>query len=162
MSMRWQLCDTRDDTKISNSDVCMVWEVRSLMCTSLVAGNTQWLVSMGKLRKSKGMWGINAIARYDKDVVEVTVLCDDEWRCSWCRYQDDWDSSLSSRNTLGNGKTTNSKSRMSNGGSGNAVVVVEAQWDWGMEMMGCGVRNAEMEGKVVDYTRCGVESTVPK
>ena len=44
------------------------------MCTSHVAGNTQWLVSMGKLRKSKAMWGINAIASYDKDVVEVTVL----------------------------------------------------------------------------------------
>ena len=29
---------------------------------------------------------------------------DDEWRWSWWRYQDDGDSSLSSRNTLGNGK----------------------------------------------------------
>ena len=48
------------------------------MCTSHVASNTQWLVSMGKLRKSKAMWGINAIARYDKDVDEVTVLGDDE------------------------------------------------------------------------------------
>ena len=48
------------------------------MCTSHVASNTQWLVSMGKLRKSRYMWGINAIARYDKDVVEVTVLGDDE------------------------------------------------------------------------------------
>ena len=48
------------------------------MCTSHVADNTQWLVSMGKRRKSKAMWGINAIARYDKDVVEVTVLGDDE------------------------------------------------------------------------------------
>ena len=50
----------------------------SLMCTSNVVGNTQWLVSMGKLRKSKAMWGINAIASYDKYVVEVTVLCDVE------------------------------------------------------------------------------------
>ena len=48
------------------------------MCTGLVAGNTQWLVSMGKRRKSKAMWGINAIASYDKDVVEVTVLGDVE------------------------------------------------------------------------------------
>ena len=48
------------------------------MCTSRVAGNTQRLVSMGKLRKSKAMWGINANARCDKDVVEVTVLGDDE------------------------------------------------------------------------------------
>ena len=48
------------------------------MCTSHVAGSTQWLVSMGKLRKSKAMWGIDAIASYDKDVVEVTVLGDAE------------------------------------------------------------------------------------
>ena len=48
------------------------------MCTSHVASNTQWLLSMGKLRKSKAMWGINAIASYDKDVVEVTVLADVE------------------------------------------------------------------------------------
>ena len=48
------------------------------MCTSHVAVNTQWLVSMGKLRKSKDMWGINAIARYDKYVVEDIVLGGDE------------------------------------------------------------------------------------
>ena len=48
------------------------------MCTSHVAGNTQRLVSMGKLHKSRDMWGINAIARYDKVVVEVTILGDDE------------------------------------------------------------------------------------
>ena len=48
------------------------------MCTSHVAGNTQWLVSMGKLRKRWDMMVINAIARYDKDVVEVTVRSEDE------------------------------------------------------------------------------------
>ena len=48
------------------------------MCTSHVACNTQRLVSMGKLHKSRDNVGINAIARYDKDVVEVTVLGDDE------------------------------------------------------------------------------------
>ena len=48
------------------------------MCTSHVASNAQWLVLIGKLCKSKAMWGINAIARYDKDVVEVTVLGDVE------------------------------------------------------------------------------------
>ena len=48
------------------------------MCTSHVASNTQRLVSMGKLRKSRDNVGINAIASYDKDVVEVTVLGDDE------------------------------------------------------------------------------------
>ena len=50
------------------------------MCTGHVAGNTQWLVSMGKLRKRWAIMVMNAIARYDKDVVEVTVLGDDEWR----------------------------------------------------------------------------------
>ena len=38
--------------------------------------------------------------------------------------------------------------------AGNAVVVAEAQWDCGNAMMGCGVRNAEVEVMVVDYTRC--------
>ena len=32
-------------------------------------------------------------------------------------------------------------------------MVAEAQWDCGNAMMGCGVCNAEMEGKVVDNTR---------
>ena len=59
------------------------------MCTRHVAGNTQWLVSMGKLRKSRDMWGINAIARYDKDVVEVTVLGDDETLAKLSRGGDD-------------------------------------------------------------------------
>ena len=48
------------------------------MCTSHVAGNTQRLVSMGKQRKRWAIMFINAIARDDKDVVEVTVLGDDE------------------------------------------------------------------------------------
>ena len=113
--MLWQLCDTQVDSKICTTVVWYVcYGVWSLMCTSHVAGNTQWLVLMGKLRKSRYMWGINAIARYDKDVVDVTVLGDDEWRRSWCRYQDDGHSALSSRNTLGNGKTANSKSHTSN------------------------------------------------
>ena len=49
-----------------------------------------------------------------KYVVEVTVLGDAE---RWCCYVDPF---LVSRNTLGNGKTANSKSQrqMSNGGSG--------------------------------------------
>ena len=40
-------------------------EVWSLKCTSLVAGNTQWLVSMGKQRKGviKAMMAINVMAR---------------------------------------------------------------------------------------------------
>ena len=59
------------------------------MFTSHVAGNTQWLVSMDKLRKSKAMWGINAIARYDKDVVEVTVLADDVTLAKMSRGDDD-------------------------------------------------------------------------
>ena len=43
---------------------------------------------------------------------------------------------------------------MSNGGSGKAVVVAEAQWDCENAMMGYASSNVEMEGKVVDYTRC--------
>ena len=38
---------------------------------------------------------------------------------------------------------------MSNGGSGNAVVVAEAQRDCGNAMMGFGECNAGVEGKVV-------------
>ena len=48
------------------------------MCTSHVAGNTQRLVLMGKQRKRLAMMVINAIARDDKDFIEVTVLGDDE------------------------------------------------------------------------------------
>ena len=59
------------------------------MCTSHIAGNTQWLLSMGKIRKSKGMCGINAIARYDKDVVDVTVLGDDETLAKLSRGDDE-------------------------------------------------------------------------
>mgnify|MGYP007104234702 CR=1 FL=1 len=101
--------------------VCMLWEVWSLMCTSNVAGNTQ-MASLDRQVTQNGLGVNNAMARgIYNGVVEVTVLCDDEWRCSWCRYQDDGDSSLSSRNTLGNGKkprTQNLKWQMSNGGSG--------------------------------------------
>ena len=101
--------------------VCMLWEVWSLMCTSNVAGNTQ-MASLDRQVTQNGLGVNNAMARgiYNggipryQDDMEVTVLGDDEWRCSWCRYQDDGDSSLSSRNTLGNGKTANSKSQMSN------------------------------------------------
>ena len=100
-------------------DTNMIWYVcngrcRSLMCTSNVAGNTQ-MASLDRQVTQNGLGVNNAVARGIYNcVVEVTVLCNDEWRCSWCRYQDDGDSSLSSRNTLGNGKTANSKSQMSN------------------------------------------------
>ena len=54
--------------------VCMLWEVRSLMCTSHVAGNTQRLVSIGKVRKI-GLWWLSMQWQgVDKDIVEVTVL----------------------------------------------------------------------------------------
>ena len=59
------------------------------MWTSHVAGNTQWLVSMGKQRKRWVMMAINAIARYDKDVVEVTVLGDDETLAKMSRGDDE-------------------------------------------------------------------------
>ena len=113
--------------------LCNVW-CRSLMCTSNVAGNTQ-MASLDRQVTQNGLGVNNAMARgiYNggipryQDDMEVTVRGDDEWRCSWCRYQDDGDSSLSSRNTLGNGKkTTNSKSQgqKSNGGSGDGNVEV--------------------------------------
>ena len=80
------------------------------MCTSHVASNTQWLVSMGKLRKSKAMWCINAIARYDKDVVEVSVLGDDEQSMEMSGGDGDVELYLYSRNTIGHGNH-NSKSQ---------------------------------------------------
>ena len=49
------------------------------MCTSHVAGNTQRLVSMGKVRKD-GLCGSQSKWQgLDKDVVEITVLAYD-WR----------------------------------------------------------------------------------
>ena len=59
------------------------------MCTSHVAYNTQRLVSMGKLRKSRDNVGINAIAMFEKYVVEVTVLGDDETLAKMSRGGDD-------------------------------------------------------------------------
>ena len=52
--------------------VCNVW-CRSLMCTSNVAGNTQ-MASLDRQVTQNGLGVINAIASYDQDVVEVTVL----------------------------------------------------------------------------------------
>ena len=78
------------------------------MCTSHVAGNTQWLVSMGKLRKRWDMMVINAIARYDKDVVEVTVLGDDESLAKMSGGDGDFEPYLYSRNTIGH-RNHNSK-----------------------------------------------------
>ena len=117
--------------------VCMLWEVWSLMCTSNVAGNTQ-MASLDRQVTQNGLGVNNAIARgIYNGVVEVTVLCDDEWRCSWCRYQDDGDSSLSSRNTLGNGKTANSKSQTSNvkmvvAESGGGLHLAMRKWNDGL------------------------------
>ena len=73
------------------------------MCTSHVAGNTQWLVSMGKQRKRWSMMVINAIARYDKDVVEVTVLGDDDSFAKMSGGDDDVKPYLYSQNTIGHG-----------------------------------------------------------
>ena len=128
--------------------VCMLWEVWSLMCTSNVAGNTQ-MASLDRQVTQNGLGVNNAMARVIyKGVVEVTVLCDDEWRCSWCRYQDDGDSFLSSRNTLGNGKTANSKSQMTNVKWWERKVVVVCTWQCGGGMTG--------------YTRVKVEVAIPK
>ena len=74
------------------------------MCTSHVSCNTQWLVSMGKQRKRWAMMVINAIARYDKDVVEVTILGDDETLEKLSRGVDEVELYLDSQNTKGYGK----------------------------------------------------------
>ena len=161
--MREQTCGTKDDMipRLYGMYVMEGVDQWSLMCTSNVAGNTQ-MASLDRQVTQNGLGVINAIARMYNDGIpqyqddmEVTVLGDDEWRCSWCRYQDDGDSSLSSRNTLGNGKNrelkiSNVKCQMVVAGSG--VGFAEAQWDCGNSMMGFGVRNAEVEGKVVYYT----------
>ena len=141
--------------------VCMLWEVWSLMCTSHVAGNTQRLVSMGKVCKD-GLCGYQCNGKeYTKmssrlpsmiwhvyirtDDVEV-VNVDDDLVAMMSGGVLVVDLFLISRNTLGNWKTTNSKSQMSNGGRGNAVVVVEAQWDCGNAMMGFASRQCRNGG----------------
>ena len=64
--------------------VCMRWEVWSLMCTSNVADNTQ-MATLYRQVTQNGLGVINAICKgIYNGVVEVTVLCDDEWWCSWC------------------------------------------------------------------------------
>ena len=98
------------------------------MCTSHVAGNTQWLVSMGKLHKSKAMWVLMQLQGMTKMSSRLPSLAMMRGGVA------DVDPFLDSRNTLGNGKTANSKSQrqMSNGRSGkrwrfalgNAEVVV--------------------------------------
>ena len=105
----------------------------SLMCTSNVAGNTQ-MASLDRQVTQNGLVVENAICKgIYNGVVEVTVLCNDEWRCSWCRYQDDVDPSLSSRNTLGNGKNrklkiSNDKCQMVVAESGGGLHL--AMWEW--------------------------------
>ena len=54
--------------------------------------------------------GINAIARYDKDVVDVTILGDDETLVKMSRGDDEVEPYLDSRNTIGHG-SHNSKSQ---------------------------------------------------
>ena len=54
--------------------------------------------------------GINAIAKYEKDVIEVTVLGDDETLSKMSRGEDDVEPYLYSRNTIGHG-SHNSKSQ---------------------------------------------------
>ena len=80
------------------------------MCTSHVSCNTQWLVSMGKQRKRWAMMVINAIARDDKGVIDVTVLGDDESFAKMSGGDDDVEPYLDSRNTIGHGNH-NSKSQ---------------------------------------------------
>ena len=118
------------------------------MCTSNFAGNTQ-MASLDRQVTQNGLGVNNAIARgmYNggvpryQDDMEVTIRSDDEWQWSWWRYQDDGDSSLSSRNTLGNEKTTTQNLK-----DKSQMVVAECG--------GFALGNAEVEVMVVDYTRC--------
>ena len=71
----------------------MQWTGGSLMCTSNIAGNTQ-MASLDRQVTQNGL-GVN------------NAMCKGIYNGGIPRYQDDGDSSLSSRNTLGNGKTTN-------------------------------------------------------
>ena len=76
------------------------------MCTSHVTCNTQWLVSMGKQRKRWAMMVNNAIARDDKDVIEVTVVDDDESLAKMSGGDVDVEPYLYSRTQLDTGTTT--------------------------------------------------------
>ena len=62
--------------------VCKQWEVWPLMCTSHVAGNTQRLVSMGKLRKSKAM----GLSMQMQESMMISRYQDDS---KWKWYQSD-------------------------------------------------------------------------
>ncbi len=73
------------------------------MCTSHVADNTQWLVSMRKQRESKAMVVINAMAWYDKDDVKITILGNDESFAKMSGGDIDVEPYLYSRNTIGHG-----------------------------------------------------------
>ena len=55
--------------------------------------------------------GINAIARYDKDVVEVTVLGDDESLAMMSSGDVDVEPYLYSRNTIGHGNHNSNSQR---------------------------------------------------
>ena len=90
----------------------VLYGVCLLMCTSHVAGNTQWLVSMGKQRKSKAMWYQCKWHGNDKDVVEVTVCSDDESLAKMSSGDVDVKPYLDSRNTIGHGNhNSNSQSK---------------------------------------------------
>ena len=60
--------------------------------------------------QNEAMWVINAIARYDKDVVEVTVLGDDETLAKMSRGGGEVEPYLDSRNKKGY-ENHNSKSQ---------------------------------------------------
>jgi hypothetical protein len=87
------------------------------------------MASLNRQVTQNGLGVINAIARgIYNDVVEVTVVMYDEDLVAMMSGGVlDVEPSLISRNTLGNGKTVNSKSQrqMSKEGSGKVVVVAE-------------------------------------
>ena len=94
--------------------LCMLWEVWSLMCTSHVARNTQ-MASLDRQVTQNGIQVINAIAR-ERTMVSSRLPSEAMMRGGVANV----DPFLVRWNTLGNGKTANSKSQrqMSKGGSG--------------------------------------------
>ena len=90
--------------------------------------------------------GINAIARYDKDVVEVTVLGDDETLAKMSRDDDDdVEPYLYSRNTIGHG-SHNSKSQRPK----RVKIVIggsDKRWWYAEVSVGTGVKLGETRQK---------------
>ena len=85
--------------------------------------------------------GINAIARYDKDVVEVTVLGDDESFAKMSGGDDDVEPYLDSRNTIGHGNH-NSKSQRPKRCKNRWSLLAGKLWSYVEDMVGLRLNRA--------------------